>query len=153
MGEKMVYSPALRGACPRLLPMRFLAGAAAVLAAYLLIWVAGSRGTAFLVDLFRPTPPAVHAEAVRLTGTLTYYPDNKGRQMPYLVYTDSAGRAWTKALVFDYGSECLAASADYPCSLISDALPHYFSEGAVEVEGIVSASSLIVEYLGYVPDT
>ena len=91
------------------------------------------------------TAPAAAAPTV-LTGTIDYYPNNTGADIPYLVYRAHGGVA-TKALVFLSGSRCEAESGSYPCALIADALPAYFGAGPVTVEGEVEAAGFIVSSL------
>ncbi len=85
--------------------------------------------------------------AFETIGTLTYYPNNIGEQIPYLVYRSESGALYTKQLAFWEGSTCYTTMdpPQYPCTLIAEALKAYYGTMFVRVSGTLDASSLIVD--------
>jgi hypothetical protein len=85
------------------------------------------------------------ADTFELTATLTYYPDNLGRQIPWIVYKTTNGSTATKSLAFDSASSCVTSSGTFPCALIADAFAHYYSSGSIRVIGTFNNESLVVD--------
>ncbi|MGH7175177.1 MAG: hypothetical protein ACREGR_02375 [Minisyncoccia bacterium] len=81
-----------------------------------------------------------------LSGTIDYYPNNVGTQVPYLVYREG-GAVATRALVFGDSSVCATAAGAYPCPLIADALSAYYGGVPVEAEGTLDDENLLVSHL------
>jgi hypothetical protein len=90
---------------------------------------------------------AAAASSEGIVGTLTYYPNNVGTQLPYIVYKTATGMVATKVLTFDSSSTCKTANGDYPCTLIKEALPSYYDGGAVRVIGTVNDEGIEVSLL------
>jgi hypothetical protein len=96
-----------------------------------------------LVPAAVATATPANTQPVSLAGTLMYYPNNVGKEIPYLVYQGASGTAM-KSLTFSAGSTCEASNGVYPCATIASALGAYFGAGAVTVKGTVEDENLAV---------
>jgi hypothetical protein len=110
---------------------------------------------AYIQDSMVSAPSSAGAAAIStapfvsratLYGTLTYYPDNVGTPVPYIVYRGSYG-AEAKALVFGSSSVCVTLFGTYPCSLIRTALRTYYADNFVQAVGSVRYENLYVHRL------
>lgn len=108
-----------------------------------------SAGPAAAGASLSPFPDLIPT-ATRIVGTLTYYPNNAGIQVPYLVFTDEGGNIRTKALVFESWSTCETSSGNFPCSLIDNALATYYGGNPVVAEGTIETERLAVSSLSTV---
>jgi len=77
-----------------------------------------------------------------ISGTIDYYPNNLGVEVPYLVYQDHG--ASTKVLSFTNASTCSTTYGTYPCVLIQDALSAYYGGMPVTALGTFDAENLVV---------
>lgn len=91
-----------------------------------------------------PPPARTAANEFAATGTFAYYPNNVGRQVPYLVYQSAGGGVATKALVFADNSTCVTPRGRYPCPLIAGQLSAYYGQRFVAVSGLLAAEHVLV---------
>ena len=87
------------------------------------------------------------ATPTSISGTLTYYPNNLGTEVPYIVYKTPSGATATKALGFTSDSTCETAGGSYPCPLIANALSSYYGATVVRAEGVIDAANIEITTL------
>lgn len=90
------------------------------------------------------TVMALPSDVFNETGTITYYPNNVGTEIPYLVYESQGGGVATKALVFSDNALCRSTTRTVPCPLIQRELIAYFGQRFIHVEGVMVNEHVIV---------
>lgn len=106
-----------------------------------------SPAAAIEVGATDPGPPPSRFDEY---GTLSYYPNNTGYQVPFLVFKakslfGTSGVTETRALDFDSGSTCITAEGTFRCTLIEESFSHYYGGSYVHVTGQRQAEGVIVD--------